>query len=146
MTKQELIDKIKSIAKSKYNKQIEFTSGGRTNVIAKYPSVNDVLVDLMTEQYEIFVTGVEWVAPKPTTFRVMLANGDYFFLTHTDRSWIAQIEGKNFYLLNLSERIDAMNAISRVLRYSNGKNETSETAGATEEIPAEATPEELPPA
>jgi len=143
MTKQELIDKIKLIAKSKYEKQIEFTSGGRTNVVAKYPSVNDVLVDLMTEQYEIFVTDIEWVAPKPTTFRVMLANGEYFFLTHTDRSWIAQIEGKNFYLLNLSERIDAMNAISRVLRYGQDKNETS---GSTEEVPAEVTPEELPPA
>jgi hypothetical protein len=147
MTKQELIDKIKLIAKDKYNKQIEFTSGGRTNIISKYPNVNDVLVDLMTEQYEIFITDIEWVAPKPTTFRIMLANGEYFFLTHTDRSWIAQIEGKNFYLLNLNEKQDAINAIARVLRYGKGKSEaeksasTSDTAGGSEEIP-----EELPPA
>jgi hypothetical protein len=149
MTKQELIDKIKSIAKSKYEKQIEFTSGGRTNVVAKHPSVNDILVDLMTEQYEIFVTDIEWVAPKPTTFRIMLANDEYFFLTHTDRTWVAQIEGKNFYLLNLSEKQDAMNAIARVLRYGKGKTQESTAAPDTtggEEIPAEATPEELPPA
>jgi hypothetical protein len=149
MNKQDLIDKIKSIAKDKYSKQIEFTSGGETNTIAKYPSVNDVLVDLMTEQYEIFVVDVEWVAPKPTTFRIMLANGEYFFLTHTDRSWIAQIEGKNFYLLSLNEKQDAMNAIARVLRYGKGKTDTQESTAAPdttggEEIPAEATPEELP--
>ena len=148
MTKQELIDKIKSIAKNKYAKQIEFTSGGRTNVVSKFPSVNDILADLMTDQYEIFVTDIEWVAPKPTTFRVMLANGEYFFLTHTDRTWVAQIEGKNFYLLNLSEKQDAMNAIARVLRYGKGKTEAEKSAaasdttgGANEEIP-----EELPPA
>jgi len=36
-----------------------------------------------------------------------------------------------------------MNAISRVLRYGQGK---TETPGSTEEAPAEVTPEELPPA
>ena len=55
----------------------------------------------LTDAYEIFVVDVEWVAPKPTTFRIQLANGEYFFLTNTDRTWIATIEGKKFYLLNL---------------------------------------------
>jgi hypothetical protein len=144
MTKQDLIDQIKLIARTKYKKQIEYTSGGRTNTISKFPSVNDVLVDLMTDQYEVFVTDIEWVAPKPTTFRIMLGNSEYFFLMHTDRSWVATVEGKKFYLLNLNEKQDAINSIARVLRYGKAKGDTeasTETAsaagGAEEKIPEE---------
>ena len=33
------------------------------------------------------------------------------------RSWIAQIEGKKYYLLNLPEEERAVEAIARILRY-----------------------------
>jgi hypothetical protein len=154
MTKQELIDKIKSIARNKYKKQITFVSGIKFTAVRAFPKLHDILVDLMTDAYEIFVTDVQWVAPKPTTFKIQLVNGEHFFLTNTDRTWIATIEGKKFYLLNLSEKQDAINAIARVLRYGTTKKGTEGTQGTeagTEEIPAEAppaeeTPEELPPA
>ena len=149
MTKQELIDKIKSIAKEKYNKQITFVSGIKFTAVQAYPKLHNVLVDLMTDAYEIFVVDVEWVAPKPTTFRIQLANGEYFFLTNTDRTWIATIEGKKFYLLNLSEKQDAINAIARVLRYGKTKESTEGSQGTeagSEAVPAEEVPEELPPA
>lgn len=150
MTKQELIDKIKSIAKTKYKPQITFVSGIKFTAVQAYPKLHDVLIDLMTDAYEIFVVDVEWVAPKPTTFRIQLANGEYFFLTNTDRTWIATVEGKKFYLLNLSEKQDAINAIARVLRYGKTKEGTEAAsgteAGGEEEIPAEAPAEELPPA
>ena len=41
----------------------------------------------------------------------MLGNSEYFFLTYTKKSWIAQVEGKNFYLFNINEKEDAMNSI-----------------------------------
>lgn len=144
MTKQELIDKIKKLAKDKYAKQIKYVSGSKFNVVSQFPIVGDVLVDLMTDQYEIFVTDVEWIAPKPTTFRIMLGNSEYFFLTYTKKSWIAQVEGKNFYLNNLNEKEDAMNSIARVLRYGKTKPET--TPAPNNEVPTEEVPEELPPA
>jgi hypothetical protein len=144
MTKQELIDKIKKLAKAKYAKQIKYVSGSKFNVVSQFPIVGDVLVDLMTDQYEIFVTDVEWVAPKPTTFRVMLGNSEYFFLTYTNKSWIAQVEGKNFYLNNLNEKEDAMNSIARVLRYGKTKPEVEPVQN--NEVPTEEVPEELPPA
>ena len=148
MNKQELIDKIKSIAKAKYNPQITFVSGIKFTAVQAYPKLNAVLIDLMTDAYEIFVVDVEWVAPKPTTFRIQLANGEYFFLTNTERTWVANIEGKKFYLLNLGEKQNAINAISRVLRYGKTKDDTSGTDGEVipSEIPAEAPPEEVPPA
>ena len=33
------------------------------------------------------------------------------------RSWIAQVEGKKYYLLNLPEEERAVEAIARILRY-----------------------------
>ena len=148
MNKQELINKIKSIVTNKYSKQVKFVSGSKFSTIQQFPIINDVLNDLMSDQYEIFITDVEWVAPKPTTFRVMLGNGEYFFLVYTDKSWIAQVEGKDYYLLNVNEKEDAINSIARVLRY--GKNKpTSEPAlpieNAPTETPTEEVPEELPP-
>ena len=145
MTKQELIDQIKSIAKEKYAPQITFVSGMKFTAVQAYPKLHDALVELMTNAYEIFVVDVEWVAPKPTTFRIQLANGEYFFLTNTDRTWIATVEGKKFYLLNLNEKQDAINAIARVLRYGKTKSET-EVTKITEKTSTEEVPEELPPA
>ena len=44
------------------------------------------------------------------------------------RSWIAQVEGKKYYLLNLPEEERAVEAIARILRY--GSPESDEpTAG-----------------
>ena len=143
MTKQELIDKIKSIAKEKYEPQITFVSGMKFTAIQAYPKLHDVLVELMTNAYEIFVVDVEWVAPKPTTFRIQLANGKYFFLTNTDRTWIATVEGKKFYMLNLNEKQDAINSIARVLRYGKTKSEIEATK-TTEKTSTEEIPEELP--
>ena len=143
MTKQELIDQIKSIAKEKYAPQITFVSGMKFTAVQAYPKLHDVLVELMTNAYEIFVVDVEWVAPKPTTFRIKLANGEYFFLTNTDRTWIATVEGKKFYMLNLNEKQDAINSIARVLRYGKTKSETEATK-TTEKTSTEEIPEELP--
>jgi hypothetical protein len=66
------------------------------------------------------------------------------------RSWIAQVEGKKYYLLNLPEEERAAEAISRILRYGAKVEDTTPT---DEELaagvlpPPEAPPtEETPPA
>jgi len=43
-----------------------------------------------------------------------------------ERSWIAQIEGKKYYLLNLPEEEQAAQALARVLRYGSSEEEPSE--------------------
>jgi hypothetical protein len=145
MNKQELINKIKGIAKAKYDKQLALASGEQFSSVGQYPQLKDILKELMTDEWGVFVTGVDWVAPKPTTFKISLGNGEFFFLTHTNKSWVAQIESKNFYLLNISERQDAMNAITRILKYGKPKPKTSTGAeGGETATPAEETPEELP--
>jgi hypothetical protein len=154
MTKDELKEKIKTLVKQVYKPEtLSIDTSDEISldapkfpVLQKFPELKDIIIDLLTDQYEIFVTDIQWVAPKPTTFRVILGNGEPFMLTYTPRSWIAQIEGKKYYLLNLSEEESATEAIARVLAYG----VTEEKPGGTEtpeetpeETPAE-TPEETP--
>jgi hypothetical protein len=50
-------------------------------------------------------------------------NGESFVLIFDPRSWIAQISGKKYYLLNLDEEEMAAKAITRLLSYG-GKTAT----------------------
>ncbi len=86
-------------------------------ILNKYPEIKDLLVDLMTEQYDLFIKEIQWVAPRPTTLKIILANNQFFFLEFNERSWIASIEGKKYYLLDLQNEENAIKAISRLLKY-----------------------------
>lgn len=146
MTKDELKDKIKVIVKQAYNPknlQAQDTislDADKFPVLDKFPDLKQILIDLLTDQYEIFVIDIQWVAPKPTTFRIVLGNGETFMLTYSPRSWIAQIEGKKYYLLNLNEEESATEAIARMLAYS--IEEEKPEPGEGEEPPAEEKPTE----
>ena len=146
MTKDELKEKIKVLVKQVYKPdtlQAQDTislDAPKFPVLEKFPELKEIIVNLLTNQYEIFVSDIQWVAPKPTTFRVVLGNGETFMLTYSPRSWVAQIEGKKYYLLNLGEEEQAAQAISRILAYGQ-KTETS-AEGGTEAAPAEETGEE----
>ena len=147
MTKDELKEKIKTLVKQVYKPEtLSMDTSAEISLDApkfplleKFPTLKEVITDLLTNQYEIFVSDIQWVAPKPTTFRVILGNGEPFMLTYTPRSWVAQIEGKKYYLLNLSEEEAATEAIARVLAYG-AKEEPAAEGG--EETPTEETPVE----
>jgi len=87
----------------------------RFPVLVKFPTLSDTIVKLLTDQYDLFIKDIEWVAPRPTTFRIILANDQVFYLIFTDRTWIGKVEGKKYYLLNLSEEQNCIEAIARIL-------------------------------
>ena len=72
---------------------------------------------MLTADFDSFLASIDWVAPRPTTFRINLKNGEDFYLIYNKRSWVAQVEGKKYYLLNLPEEERATEAIARILRY-----------------------------
>ena len=170
MTKSELRDRIKGLVQQVYQpKPIDIDSGKEVSIetekfplLLQLPALKKVLVDLLTDKFEIFVTDIQWVAPKPSTFRIILANGEDFMLIWMQRSWVAKVEGKRYYLLNLNEEENATEAISRILSYGmtnapENPAEPSDTAvetgggefpggegGGGEEAPAEAPAEEAP--
>jgi hypothetical protein len=153
MTRDELIQKIKSLTPSALStvKKAE-TTAIEYDELTKFPELKAVIVDLLTADYGKFIDSIDWVAPKPTTFRINLLNGESFYLIWNKRSWVAEVEGKRYYLLNLPEEGMATKSIARMLRYGikveeegvdvegaeEIETETEEIETETEEIPAEA--------
>ena len=118
MTKQELRDKIKVLVKTVYRDRVSIEQAAvEYDELTKFPELKDVIVSLLGPQFDLFVASIDWVAPKPTTFRINLKNDENFYLVYTPRTFIAEIEGKKYYLLNLNEQENAENAIARILRY-----------------------------
>jgi len=91
-------------------------------VLNHVPDLISILTDLMSPQFNLFVRDIEWVAPKPPTFRIILENDQFFYLYDLGRSWVAEVEGKKYYLLNLGEEERALSSIARILRYGKAIN------------------------
>jgi len=118
MTKAELRAKIKVLVKTVYKEKVSIEQAAvEYDELTKFPELKDVIVSLLGPQFDLFVASIDWVAPKPTTFRINLKNNENFYLVHTSRTFIAEVEGKKYYLLNLNEQQNAQKAIARVLRY-----------------------------
>ena len=118
MTAAELREKIRLIVPTVVgNRKQADAAAVEYDELTKFPELKKIIVDLLTHEFDNFISSIDWVAPKPTTFRINLKNDFNFYLIFTKNSWIAQIEGKKYYLLNLPEEERAINAISRVLRY-----------------------------
>ncbi len=166
-SRKELVDKIQAIAKRVYAAKTagetsieaqEDTFGVTPDdvnfeeelfpVLAKFPKLKEVIMDLLTDQYGDFISDIWWVAPRPTTFKIILANEQYFYLIYTERSWIAQVEGKKFYLANLNEEERAADSIARILRYGGGaepdKDAPTGEVPTNGEAPADETVPETP--
>lgn len=85
-------------------------------ILRKYVSLNAILTELMTSSYREYIQAIFIVAPKPTTFKVILINGQHIFLTYMGPAYEATVAGKNYYLLNLGEKERCMLSISKLLR------------------------------
>ena len=130
MTKEEFKERIRGLA-------LEVIKDRKK---ADYAAVEyDELISLLTADFDPFLSSIDWVAPRPTTFRINLKNDEEFYLIWMRRSWIAQIQGKKYYLLNLPEEEKAAEAISRLLRYGPSGDEETEGEGefGAEETSAE---------
>ena len=124
MTKAELREKIRVILPTVYKAQLKSDAAAvEYDELTKFPELKAIIVDLLTHDFDPFVASIDWVAPKPTTFRINLRNGESFYLIFSRRSWIAQVEGKKYYLLNLPEEERAIQAIARILRYGSKAEE-----------------------
>ncbi len=110
------------------NKYTEF------KLLQNHPQLIPILNDLMTADFPMFVKDIEWISPKPATYKVILENGQFFYLYDLERSWVAQVAGKKHYLLSLGEEEMATNAISRLLKITM-QGEEDEVITDEEEAP-----------
>ena len=142
MTKKEFKERIKGLAFEviRDRKKAEIAAV-EYDELTKFPELKKVIVTLLTADFDPFLSGIDWVAPRPTTFRINLKNDENFYLIWMGRSWIAQIEGKKYYLLNLPEEERAVEAIARILRYgapASDEEATGVDAGADIGVDADA--------
>ena len=110
-----LEQEVEDFIQTQAEKIVSFEDDPKEYILQKYPSLKETLIDLMTESFDEYVTGIYVMAPKPTTFKVLLHNGQHFFLIYAKDSYIAKIQGKKYYLLNLGEEEYAIKAISDLL-------------------------------
>jgi hypothetical protein len=83
-------------------------------MLEKFPTLKKTLTKLMTEDFKEFVDTIDWVSPKPTTFRVNLVNGQDFTLKWTGNNFQAQILGKRYMLGFISEFQQALDKLARL--------------------------------
>ena len=150
MTKDQLKRRIQDLARQVYSANtITPAEAIEYDELTKFPELKKVIVDLLTLEYDNFLSSIDWVAPRPSTFRINLKNEQNFYLIYGRRSWIAQVEGKKYYLLNLPEEERASQSIANMLRYGvKGEEGDSETGAGIESLetpPAETPPAETPP-
>lgn len=142
---------IEDFVSQQQRETISFEDNPLEYILQKYPSLDATLADLMTENYRDYITGVYVIAPKPTTFRILLHNGQEFYLIYGPKAYTAKISGKKYYLLNLNEEQFAINAIVSLLELGMppgaegpGEQIDNEADLKGEEASAEETPTEEP--
>jgi hypothetical protein len=110
-----LEQEVEDFIQTQAEKIVSFEDDPMAYILQKYPSLKGTLEDLMTSSFEDYITGIYVMAPKPTTFKILLHNGQHFFLIYARDSYIAKISGKKYYLLNIGEEEYAIKSIADLL-------------------------------
>ena len=85
------------------------------DLLAKFPTLKKTLVHLMTPDFEEFVETIGWMAPKPSTFKVEFKNGQDIQLKWLGKGFQATVEGKRYFLNNVSEYQQCLDKIGNML-------------------------------
>lgn len=87
-------------------------------ILKRYKKLYAQLERLMGEGFEEYLEGVFITSGKPTTFKILFKNKQYFFMTYMGKGiYEATVLGKRYYLSNLGDIQRATMAISRILRF-----------------------------
>jgi hypothetical protein len=112
-------------------------------ILKKYDTLHDILVEIMGENYKEYLLGVYVIADKPSCFKIVLHNNQYFFMTFMGEAYQATIAGKNYFLLEVGQKQRAMIAITRLLRWGSPLKtkgaEGAEQDGTAEDMPTDET-------
>ena len=81
-------------------------------MLEKFPTLKATLIKLMTRDFNEFVDTIDWVSPKPTTFRINLVNGQDFTMKWSGKNFQAKIQGKKYFLGQLDEFQQALDKLA----------------------------------
>ena len=81
-------------------------------ILSKFPTVKAAIIKLQTEDFKEFVDSVDWISPRPTTFRINLKNGQDYILKWTGSTFEAQILGKRYYINKIDDYQQALDKLN----------------------------------
>lgn len=93
----------------------EEVSDPTPEILAKFPTLKKTIVHLLTPDFEEFVEKIGWMSPKPSTFKVEFKNGQDIQLKWMGKGFQATVEGKRYFLDNVSEYQQCLDKIGHML-------------------------------
>lgn len=110
--------RVRQILNKTDNSEYQNSAESPMNIILqKFPEIRKTLEKLLSPQFEIFVDDVQWVSPKPSTFKVILPNGQFFNLIWIGNNFLIKVSGIKYNIIVLQEYQRAVRAISELLQY-----------------------------
>ena len=85
-------------------------------ILAKFPTLKAAIVKLQTEDFKEFVDSIDWISPRPTSFRINLKNGQEYIIKWMGKGFEAQILGKRYYLNRIDDYQQALDKLSILYR------------------------------
>ncbi len=124
-------------------------------LIYRFPGLKKIVEDLMSPSFGRFITEVNLVAPKPTTFNLKLINEQEFTIVYDGKkNYTAKVAGKRYNVQQLDELERAQQGIADLLELNYAVGDKEEgggeapkaDAGAEAFTAAAGAPETTPPA
>jgi len=124
-------------------------------LIYRFPGLKKIVEDLMSPSFGRFITEVNLVAPKPTTFNLKLINEQEFTIVYDGKkNYTAKVAGKRYNMQQLGELERAQQGIADLLELNYAVGDKEEgggeapkaDAGAEAFTAAAGAPETTPPA
>jgi len=115
-------------------------------LVYRFPGLKNVMENLMSPAFGRYVSHINIIAPKPTTFKIDLINGQDFTVKYLgNKKWDVKAAGKKYNMQNIGEQERASQSIADLLELNyapaEGKEQSSPTSGTTEPQPSAPTPE-----
>lgn len=96
-------------------------------ILTKFPTLKSTLTKLQTQDFRDFISTIDYISPRPTSFRINLKNGQNFILKWMGKGFEAQILGKHYYLPKLPDYQQALDKLA--VLYREGPFSTQEEEG-----------------
>ena len=120
-------------------------------LVYRFPGLKKLMEDLMSPAYGRFISNIDLIAPKPTTFSVKLINGEDFNIVYIGRgNFQVKVSGKRYDPINLGDLERASRAISDLLELNYApavgaeKEQANQDAGLAADISAAGNTPEIP--
>ena len=149
MNKQLLLEKYIKVAVKKALKEQEEQQKKAEKamyMVYRFPGLKKLMEDLMSPAFGRYVNGINIIAPKPTTFKVDLTNGQDFSIKYIGKgNFQVKVAGRKYDPINLGELERASQGIADLLELNYAPKESAEGGESTPPPSPETSAAELGP-